>query len=149
MVTSADSGTQNLKLIADRFFAAMRDQDTDAIGAMLADNVEWQFRGPVDVFPFYGVRAGREAAVGAMRQRANVLHFRSYVPRRVVIEDDRIAALIDTTAEQRATGRIIASQTAIFITVRDSQIVEFHALFDTFDLVEQMLGRPLTIDEVL
>jgi ketosteroid isomerase-like protein len=42
---------------------------------------------------------------------------------------------------QRATGRTIRCRVASFYRVRDGRVVEYQGFIDSFDAVEQALGR--------
>jgi ketosteroid isomerase-like protein len=51
----------------------------------------------------------------------------------------------DVSFKQRATERMLRFRTANFLRLQGSRVIEFREFIDTFDVVEQALGRELTI----
>jgi ketosteroid isomerase-like protein len=51
----------------------------------------------------------------------------------------------DVAFKQRSTDRTLRFHIADFLRFRDGRIVEFREFTNTFDLVEQALGRMLAI----
>ena len=64
-----------------------------------------------------------------------------YVPTFTVIEEDRAAVLSDTAFVQRTTNRMLSMRLADFLRIRNGKLVEFREFTDTFDAVEQAIGR--------
>ena len=48
-------------------------------------------------------------------------------------------------ARREADGRVISYRVANFVRFRDGKIVENLSLIDSFDAVEQVLGRPIEV----
>ena len=42
---------------------------------------------------------------------------------------------------QRDTGRVITFSSAHFVVFRDERVISMHALTDTFDVAEQVVGH--------
>jgi len=61
----------------------------------------------------------------------------------LVVEGDRSAAMIRVRGTLVKSGRIVTARVAHFIRWRGDRIVEFHALLDSLDHVEQVLGQEL------
>jgi ketosteroid isomerase-like protein len=59
----------------------------------------------------------------------------------------RIAAhgVADVAMVQRATGRVIQCKIASFHRVRGGKVIEYRGFTDSFDAVEQVLGRELPL----
>jgi ketosteroid isomerase-like protein len=62
----------------------------------------------------------------------------------LLVDGDRAAALIRLTANVRATGKVMSVRTSQFSRYRDGKVIEMRAVLDSYDMVEQVLGR--TID---
>jgi len=59
----------------------------------------------------------------------------------------KMAALIVFIGlKQRATGRHLRMHAAHFLEFRNNRIVEYRAFLDTFDAVQQVLGRELDVE---
>jgi ketosteroid isomerase-like protein len=59
----------------------------------------------------------------------------------VLADGDRAAVISEIAMVQRATGRTIRCRVASFYRVRDGRVVEYQGFIDSFDAVEQALGR--------
>jgi hypothetical protein len=61
----------------------------------------------------------------------------------LLIDGDRAAGFSRLAAIQSGTGRTITYQRAEFFQFRDNKIMSCHAILDSFDLSEQMLGHAI------
>lgn len=130
---------------AEAFYKASAERDIDRCIAMIDDDVDWLVQGPVDIFSFFGHRRGKAAVLLGYRDIAQRLEFTGYQVERLLVDGDRAAALIRFSSIVRATGKVMAIRTSQFSCFRAGKIVEMHAVVDTFDMVEQTLGRPLSL----
>jgi ketosteroid isomerase-like protein len=62
-----------------------------------------------------------------------------------LVDGDRAATLSESHMVQRATGRTIRSRIAGFHRFEGGQLVEYRGFVDSFDAVEQVLGRELDL----
>jgi ketosteroid isomerase-like protein len=115
------------------------------MAALYHDDIDWLFHGPVSIFPEVGLKRGK-AAVFRSFERLNTLYrFDRYVVGIIIAEGDWVADIADVTLTQRATGRTIHCRIAGFHRVRDGRLIEYRGFCDTFDAVEQTLGRELPV----
>jgi len=119
--------------------------DGEKFAALLHEQIDWVIYAPIEVFPFAGQRHGREAVLAALAELAKQYALDRYQPERVIVDGDRAAVLSDVTFTQRATGRTLRFHIADFLRVQDGKVVEFREFTNTFDVVEQALGRWLQI----
>jgi len=117
----------------------------DKVAALIHEDIEWVIHAPVDIFSFAGRRQGREAVLQALGEIAQAYAVERYVPQILIADADRAAVLSDTSFKQRATGRTLRFHIADFLRIRDGKVVEFREFTNTFDLVEQALGRWLQV----
>jgi ketosteroid isomerase-like protein len=130
---------EKMRGFISEFCEAIRSRDASRLRPLLADNVEWAIFGPVDYFPFFGHRRGKEEVIEAMcRQIADHLHLRTCNFERMLFDGDSAASMVGMTAEHVATGRVIAFRLAQFIRFSNGKLVEMRAILDSFDVVEQM-----------
>ena len=125
----------------EAFYQASADRDVERIAAMLDDNVDWLVQGPVDVFSFFGQRRGKAAVLDGYREVAQRLEVTGYVLEALLVDGDRGAALVRLTAIVRATGKVMSVRTSQFSRFRDGKLVEMRGVLDSFDMVEQTIGR--------
>jgi ketosteroid isomerase-like protein len=99
--------------------------------------------GPVGVFPFAVPRRGRAAVLQAMAGIAEVYSLESYKPEIMMVDGERAAVMSDVSFRQRATNRVLRFRLANFLRFQDGKVIEFREFANTFDVVEQALGREL------
>ena len=61
----------------------------------------------------------------------------------ILVDGDRAATMSTAQMEQIATDRILHSRVASFHRFKDGQIIEYCGFTNSFDSVEQTLGREL------
>ncbi len=130
------------------FYDALASRDARRIIGFVGDPVDWLLIGPVEFMHFCGQRRTRAEVFELFdRMIPAVLDVTGYVQEYLLTDRDTAAALNRLTAVQRSSGRVISYRVANFMRFRDGQIVEFRAVTDTFDAVEQMLGHQVELSE--
>jgi ketosteroid isomerase-like protein len=130
------------------FCEALASRNPSQLLPMLAEDVEWNIYGPIDYFPFFGTRRGKEAVVDAMcREIADYIHLQRCDFERMLFDGENAASLVRMTATHIPSGRVLSFRMAQFIRFKDGKLVEMRAILDSFDVVEQVLnasqfGRP-------
>jgi ketosteroid isomerase-like protein len=119
--------------------------DGERVARYIDDQIDWVIHGPVQVFPFAGARRGKHAVLEALGAIAKDYSVERYVPQQVVVDGDNAAVMSNVAFKQRATGRVLSFHVADFMRFRDGRIVEFREFANTFDLVEQALGRFINV----
>jgi ketosteroid isomerase-like protein len=116
------------------FCEALTSRDASKLRPMLADDV-----GPIDYFPFFGHRRGKEEVIKAMcDQIADYLHIQRCDPERILFKGDKAASLVRMTAKHIPSERTLSFRLAQFIKFRDGKLIEMRAILDSFDAVEQV-----------
>jgi ketosteroid isomerase-like protein len=64
-----------------------------------------------------------------------------------MVDGDRAAVICDQKVRQRAIGRIIRTKVAAFHRYRDGRLTEYTAFADSFDIMQQTLGRLIELPE--
>ena len=59
----------------------------------------------------------------------------------------QIRKISDRTVVQRATGRTLVYRVAAFLTFRDDKLVSYQSFYDSFDMLEQVIGEHLDVPE--
>ncbi len=123
------------------FCEALASRDPSQLRPMLADDVEWTIFGPIDYFPCFGTRRGKEAVIEAMcREIADYLQLQRCDFERMLFDGDSGASLVRVSAQHIPSGRVLTFRMAQFIKFRDGKLVEMRAILDSFDVVEQVLN---------
>ena len=66
----------------------------------------------------------------------------------VLVEGNRAAGLVRINAVDTFTGRTLCLRLALFAEFRNGKLTSLKALFDSFDAVEQSLGRNIDVSRV-
>jgi ketosteroid isomerase-like protein len=126
-------------------YDAYARRDFERVASFLHDDIDWIIYGPIDVFPFVGLRRGRVAVLQAMGAIAEAYLLEEHQPEVLVVEEDRAAVISDVRFRQRSTGRSLRFRVANFLRIQDGKLIEFREFADSFDLVEQALGRTVEV----
>ena len=62
----------------------------------------------------------------------------------MVADETQAATLVQAALTKSSDQRVITLHVGEFFTLRDGLITEHRSLFDSFDLIQQLLGRDLT-----
>ena len=135
----------SIRPTVEAFYRASSGRDVALAVSFIADDVDWLVQGPVDLFAFFGQRHGKAAVLEGYREVDRKLEITGYKVEALLVEGDRAAALIRMTAVVRETGKVMSVRTSQFSRFRDGKIVEMHAVLDSYDMVEQVLGRPFDL----
>ena len=127
------------------FCDAMTSRDAGRIAPFLDDDVEWIVFGPVDLFPFFGQHKGKAAVLAMFREMMSVLQLRRCESDSLVMDGDKAAALVKINALDMSTGRMLSLRLAKFATFHGHKLVSLKAVFDSFDVAEQAMGRQIDL----
>ena len=113
----------------------------DELADMFDERVEFVSNAPIEVFPYLGRRSGRAQVMEALR--AVHEHFSSveFMPLNIVADEDSAGLIVSIRLTERATSRVIRLFAAHFLQFKDERIVDYRAFLDTFEAVQQTLGR--------
>ena len=137
-----------IRPIVEAFYHASAARDVERVMSFIADDVDWLVQGPVDIFAFLGQRRGKAAVRDGFREVARKLEITGYQVEVLLVDGDRAAALIRLTSIVRATGKIMSVRTSQFSRFRDGKVTEMCAVLDSYDMVEQTIGRILDVTPV-
>jgi ketosteroid isomerase-like protein len=138
----SDNGT---RATVTELYAAYGRRDVERIAAFLHDDIDWVIYGPIDVFPFVGVRRGSAAVLQALGDLAKAYVLESHHPEIMIVDGDRAAVMADLAFKQIATGRMLRFRVANFLRFKDGRLIEFREFADSFDLVEQAIGHTVAL----
>jgi len=124
-------------------YDAYARRDFERFAEFLHEDIDWTIYAPIAVFAFAGPRRGRAAVLQALAAVAESYALDNYRPEIIVVEGERAAVMSDVSFKQRATQRTLRFRIANFLRFKDGRVIEFREFCDSFDAVEQALGREL------
>ena len=136
-----------IRTLLQGWYEAHKRGDYAFLERLLADDVEWVMHGPPQAFPAPTSLYGKHAVLRAIRQIRDALYVVQNVRREVMIDGDRAAVISDRTVIQRDTGRTLIYRAASFLRFRDTKLVALQSFYDSFDMLEQVIGRVLEVPD--
>ncbi|MGJ4892003.1 nuclear transport factor 2 family protein [Bradyrhizobium sp. HKCCYLR20261] len=128
--------------------AAINERRFDDFAEALDDDIDWAIYGPIDMFPFLGARRGKEAVIEAVRQIAANVSIRRLDRETLMLDDSGAATMVRCAMTTQDSDKPITARLAQFLQFREGRLSRARILIDTFDLVEQTLGRPIDLPRI-
>jgi ketosteroid isomerase-like protein len=122
---------------------ALSERQYADIEALIDDDIDWAIFGPIDMFPFFGARRGKAAVLDVIKRIADNVRIHRFDRESVLLGDEQAASMIRYSLTALDSNKPISLRLAHFVRFRDGRLVSLRALLDTFDLVEQALGRSI------
>jgi uncharacterized protein len=126
------------------FLDAFYSGNTDAALACCDDELDSITYAPVELFPHLGHKHGQSWVAEAIRIQQNRYSSCKYEIKFLSVDGDKVATTQQLSLRKRNDDRVIQLTVAEFFTLRAGRIVEHRCFFDSFDFVQQLLGRDLT-----
>jgi hypothetical protein len=127
---------------------AINERQHDDIEALIDDDVDWAIYGPIDMFPFLGARRGKEAVLEVIRQIADNVRVRRFDRETIMLGVDSASSMLRYSLTMLDSSKPISLRLAHFAQFKAGRLLSMKVLVDTFDLVEQALGRPIHLPKI-
>jgi ketosteroid isomerase-like protein len=122
---------------------AINERQLEDINSLIDEDVDWAIYGPIDMFPFLGARRGKAAVVDVIRQIAANFRIHRFERESVLLGVDSAASMLRLSLTALDSNKPISLRVAHFVQFKAGRLRSIRVLIDTFDLVEQALGRPI------
>jgi ketosteroid isomerase-like protein len=130
------------------FHRALNERQTDHLESILDENIDWAIYGPIDMFAFLGPRQGKRAVIDVVREISGIVNLHRFERESVMLGENSAASLMRYSLTPAASGQPISIRIAIFATFNAGRLTSLRAVIDTFDLVEQALGRQIHLPKI-
>ena len=127
---------------------AINERQPADLEALLDDDVDWAIYGPIDMFPFLGARRGKAAVLEVLRQIGDNIRVRRFDRETILLGVDSAASMLRYSLTALDTDKPISLRIAHFAQFKAGKLSSIRILVDTFDLVEQALGRPIHLPKM-
>jgi len=127
---------------------AINERQSEDLAALLDDNVDWAVYGPIDMFPFHGARRGKAAVLEVCRQVADNIRVHRFERESMMLGVDSGASIMRYSLTALGSNRPISLRLAQFAQFSGGNLTSIRVVIDTFDLVEQALGRPIHLPKI-
>jgi hypothetical protein len=122
---------------------ALDEHRREELEPLIDDDVDWAIYGPIDMFPFLGARRGKPAVLEVVKQIADNIRVHRFDRESIMLGVDSAASMIRYSLTAIDIDKPISLRLAHFAQFRAGRLLSIRVLVDTFDLVEQALGRPI------
>jgi hypothetical protein len=127
---------------------AINDRHYEDLEGLIDEDVDWAVYGPIDMFPFFGARRGKEAVLEVIRQVAENVRVHRFDRESVMLGADSASSMMRYSLTALDSNKPISLWLAQFAQFRAGRLSSIRILVDTFDLVEQALGRPINLPRI-
>ena len=128
---------------------ALNDRQPEDLAALLDEDVEWTIYGPIDMFPFLGGRRGKAAVLEVVRQIADNFRVHRFDRESIMLGVDSAASMLRYTLTALDSNKPISVRLAHFAQFKAGRLLNIRVLIDSFDLVEQALGRSIHLPKMV
>ncbi len=127
---------------------AINERQPGDLETLIDDDVDWAIYGPIDMFPFLGARRGKAAVLEVIRRIAETVRVRRFDRESVMLGVDSAASMMRYSLTALDSHKPISVRLAHFAKFKADRLSSIRVLVDTFDLVEQVLGRPIHLPRI-
>jgi ketosteroid isomerase-like protein len=127
---------------------AINERHYEDLDALIDDDVDWAIYGPIDMFPFLGARHGKAAVLDVIRRIADNVRVHRFDRESVMLGVDSASSMMRFSLTALDSNKPISLRLAQFAQFKSGRLSSIRVLVDTFDLVEQALGRPIHLPRI-
>jgi ketosteroid isomerase-like protein len=127
---------------------AINERQYADIENLIDEDVDWAIFGPIDMFPFFGARRGRNAVLQVIKQIAENVRVHRFDRESVMLGEDSAASMMRYSLTALDANKPISLRLAHFAKFKAGRLASIRILVDTFDLVEQALGRHIHLPKI-
>jgi ketosteroid isomerase-like protein len=127
---------------------AINECQLEDLEALIDDEVDWAVYGPIDMFPFMGARHGKAAVLEVCRQVADNVRIQRFERESIMLGVDSAASMMRYSLTALDSDRPISLRLAHFAQFKAGRLVSMRVVVDTFDLVEQAMGRTIPLPKI-
>jgi ketosteroid isomerase-like protein len=127
---------------------AINERQREDLEALIDEDVDWAIYGPIDMFPFLGARRGKAAVLEVIRQIADNVRVHRFDRELLMLGAETAASMLRYSLTLLDANKPVSLRIAHFAQFKAGRLVNIRILVDTFDLVEQALGRPIHLPRI-
>jgi ketosteroid isomerase-like protein len=127
---------------------AINERQSDDLETLIDDDVDWAIYGPIDMFPFFGARRGKAAVLEVIKQIADNVRVHRFDRESIMLGVDSAASMMRYSLTALDSNKPLSLRIAHFAQFKAGRLLNIRVLIDTFDLVEQALGRPIHLPTI-
>ena len=127
---------------------AINERQLNDLEDLIDEDVDWAIYGPIDMFPFLGSRRGKLAVLDVIKQIAENFRVHRFDRETVMLGVDSASSMLRYSLTALDTNKPISLRIAHFAQFKAGRLASIRVLIDTFDLMEQVLGRHIHLPRI-
>jgi ketosteroid isomerase-like protein len=127
---------------------AINERQLGDLEALLDEDVDWAIHGPIEMFTFLGARRGKAAVLDVIRQVAENVRVHRFERESIMLGTDTASSMMRFSLTALDSNKPISLRLAHFAQFKAGRLRSIRVLVDTFDLVQQALGRPIDLPRI-
>jgi ketosteroid isomerase-like protein len=127
---------------------AINERQFADLETLIDEDVDWAIYGPIDMFPFFGARRGKAAVIEVIKRIADNVRVRRFERESIMLGADSASSMMRYSLTALDSNKPISLRLAQFAQFKAGRLASIRVLVDTFDLVEQALGRPIHLPRI-
>lgn len=127
---------------------AINERHFDDLDILLDEDIDWAIYGPIDMFPFLGQRRGKPAVLDVVKQIAENFRVHRFDRETIMLGVDSASSMLRYSLTSLESNKPISLRIAHFAQFKAGLLSSMRVLVDTFDLVEQALGRAIHLPKM-
>lgn len=128
--------------------SAINERQLNQLEDLLDEDVDWAIYGPIDMFPFLGARRGKSAVLDVVERIAENFRVHRFDRETIMLGVDSASSMLRYSLTALDTNKPISLRVAHFAQFKAGRLSSFRVLIDSFDLVEQVLGRDIHLPRI-
>lgn len=113
----------------------------DPLFELLAEEVEWQALGPVDLFPWAGTHRGHDGVRRWFEVLNAALDYERFELLELYSDGETVVEVIAASGRARATGEPFASEVVRLWTFQGGKATRVRSYYDTHGYAAALLGK--------
>jgi hypothetical protein len=127
-----------------KFLDAFYSGDAATATACCDEELDSITYAPIELFPHLGHKHGNAWVAEAIKTQQKRYSNRKYEIKFIAVDGDKVATMQFLSLRKRNDDRVVHLAAAEFFSLRAGRILLHRSFFDSFDFVQQLLGRDLT-----
>ena len=127
---------------------AINERQFADLETLIDEDVDWAIYGPIDMFPFFGARRGKAAVLEVIKRIADNVRVHRFDRESIMLGVDSASSMMRYSLTALDSNKPISLRLAQFAQFKAGRLASVRVLVDTFDLVEQALGRPIHLPPI-
>ena len=126
-------------------YASSAQGDIEPTLEAMSDDLIFEYVGPLDIYPFCGVRHGKAEMREAVASISAEFSIDSVSLERLLVDEKGYVAILAATATNRKTGIQMKCELVDVAKTGNGKIIELREYWDVEGVTKQLMGKRLTL----